>query len=84
MSLSIIECRNCGTSFWTAAVGQGEQISGAIAAGPCCKGIPVLDIEHYPTERSASKAYPAWAAADQAAMYRKMVQAGNTELRYAA
>ena len=66
--MNIIECRACGAAYWSAAVHMGRPVSGAIAGGPCCRGIAVLDIERYPTEKAALNAYPAWRAADLEAM----------------
>jgi len=52
MDLSIVECRVCGTSYWI----EGKK-GGAVASGPCCFGHFVLDVENYPSEYKARKAY---------------------------
>jgi len=69
--MNIVECRACGVAYWTAARHLGKPVAGAIAGGPCCKGIDVLDIERFPTEKAAAKAYPAWRDADLALMRAK-------------
>jgi len=68
MSLAIVECRACGAAFWTAAEHQGKPVSGAIDGGPCCFGHPVLDIERFPTEKAAARAYDEWREAELAVM----------------
>jgi len=79
IDLNMVECKACGESYWV-----NLDITGVIAGGPCCKDIPVLDIERFPTERAAVRAYPAWAAADLAAMLKAKAAAEANELRYAA
>jgi len=54
--MNIVECRACGAAFWTAAVHQGEPVSGAIDGCPGCFGHAVLDIERFPTEKAAARA----------------------------
>lgn len=84
VALAVVECKNCGSSQWGEAW-IAERCGGVIAAGPCCKDIPVLDIERFPTERAALRAYPAWAAADLAAMLKaKTLAESDRGLRYAA
>lgn len=53
--MNIVECRKCGKIYWT-----GSDVAGEIEAGPCCKGLPILDIERFPSEQEAIKAVPAF------------------------
>lgn len=76
-SLNVVECRNCGASYWV-----NLPFTGVIAGGPCCFDHPVLDIERYPSERAAVRAYPAWEAARNAAMAKAVTNA--EQVRYAA
>ncbi len=53
-ALAIVECRHCGKAYWS-EVGGGQ-----IAGGPCCFGHDLLDVERFPNERAAKKAWAAW------------------------
>jgi len=76
MNLNIVECRNCGKAFWF----DGDY-AGPIAGGPCCKGLPIMDIEQHPTERAAIKGYPAWRKARSAALKSKLDEIKKSEVK---
>jgi len=61
--LNLLECRSCGKAFWFET-----ELSGAIDEGPCCKGLPILDAERFPTERAALKGYAGWRKERSAAL----------------
>jgi len=66
MDFSMVECKSCGTAYWS------NVVDGPIEAGPCCFGHAVLDIENHPTARVASKAYPAWLANREKSLAAKL------------
>lgn len=55
--LNMVECKNCGATYWFAA-----PHATVIDGGPCCFGHKVIDVERFGTELEAQKVYPQWVA----------------------